>query len=273
MSYSNMKPMSPDSHQFLADWVRKGGVLIYCGLDDDPYQTVMEWWNTKGKNYKAPSEHLFELLKIKAPASGDQRLTVGKGAVYIIRQHPKAFVMEAKGATRFMELVKQAYETDAKAGKLLYKNSFFLKRGPYDIISVMDESVSNEPLIVGEPVIDLFDPQLPVLTTKTISPGEQALLFNLGRVKNKKQPQVLAAASRVYEESVKSNEYSFVSKSPVNTTNSMRILLPKAPTETTLTDDKGAKLSDVKTSWDAASHTYFLSFENSPEGTRVVLKW
>ncbi|HMF72377.1 MAG TPA: hypothetical protein VK616_12950, partial [Flavitalea sp.] len=133
--------------------------------------------------------------------------------------------------------------------------------------------ISKEPFTVNEPVIDLFDPQLPVLTKKTVAPGEQALLYNLGRVRNKKQPQVLASASRVYEESVKLNEYSFLSKSPVNTTNSMRILLPKAPTETVLTDAQGEKLTDVKTSWDAASSTYHLSFENSPEGTRVYLKW
>lgn len=273
MSYSNMKPLSPESHQYLADWVKKGGVLVYCGRDDDPYQTVMEWWNTKGKNYKAPSEHLFELLKIKAPATGDQRVAVGKGSVYIIRQHPKEFVMESKGDTRFVELIKQAYEKDAKAGKLAFKNSFFLKRGPYDIVAVMDESLGKESYTVNEPVIDLFDPQLPVLKSKTIEPGEQALLYNLGRVKNKKQPQVLASASRVYEESVKPNEYSFISKSPVNTTNSMRVLLPKAPVETVLTNTKGEKLTGVKTSWDAASFTYYLSFENDPEGTKVYLKW
>ena len=252
--------------------MKKGGVLVYCGRDDDPYQTVMEWWNTKGNNYKAPSAHLFELLKISPPTSGDQRIAVGKGAVYVIRQHPKEFVLETKGAGRFVELIKQAYEKDAKAGKLNFKNNFYLKRGPYDIVSVMDESISDQPYIVNEPVIDLFDPQLPVLAKKTVAPGEQSLLYNLGRVRNKKQPQVLAAASRVYQESGKCNSYSFVSKSPVNTTNSMRILLPKAPVETELTDSKGERLKDVKTSWDAGSGTYYLSFENSPEGTTVNLK-
>jgi hypothetical protein len=273
VSYSNMKPLSAEVHQHLADWVKKGGVLFYCGRDDDPYQTVMEWWNTKENKFAAPSAHLFQLLKIQPPASGDQKFTVGKGTVYVIRQHPKEFVMEAKGGARFVELVKQAYEKDAKAGKLIFKNSFFLKRGPYDIVSVMDESVSNEPFTVNGPVIDLFDPQLPVLAKKIIAPGEQSLLYNLSRVKNKKQPQVLASASRIYEENIRSNEYSFLSKSPAKTTNSMRVLLPKAPAETVLTDANGQNLSDVKTSWDAGSSTYHISFENSPDGTRVTLKW
>jgi hypothetical protein len=273
VSYSNMKPLAADVHQHITDWVNKGGVLIYCGRDDDPYQTVMEWWNTKGNQFAAPSAHLFQLLKITPPSTGDKKFKVGKGAVYVIRQHPKEFVMESKGSAHFVALVKQAYETDAKAGKLQFKNSFYLQRGPYDIISVMDESISNEPYVVNGPVIDLFDSQLPVLAKKIVAPGQQTLLYNISRVKNKKQPQVLASASRIYEEVVKANEYSFLSKSPVNTTNSVRVLLPKAPKETTLTDSKGQRLNNVKSSWDATSGTYYLSFENSPDGTRVVLKW
>src|SRR3984957_19118692 len=48
MGNSNMKPDSASVHALLADWVRNGGVLVYCGKDDDPYQPVMEWWDTKG---------------------------------------------------------------------------------------------------------------------------------------------------------------------------------------------------------------------------------
>lgn len=273
VSYSNMKPVSAQVHQYLADWVKKGGVLIYCGKDDDPYQSVMEWWNTKGNHFKAPSDHLFQLLKIKAPSSGDQKFGAGKGAVYVIRQNPKEFVMEANEGSHFVDLVKQAYENDAKAGKLIFKNSLNVQRGPYDIVSVMDESISDEPYVVNGPVIDLFDPQLPVLAKKTIPTGQQALLYNVSRVQNKNQPQVLASASRIYQENVKAGEYSFVSKSPANTTNSIRILLPKAPKETTLTDNRGKKLTNVKSSWDAASQTLYLSFENSPEGTNVKISW
>lgn len=40
-------------------WVKTGGVLIYYGKDEDPYQTVSEWWNTKGNSYKAPSKAYF----------------------------------------------------------------------------------------------------------------------------------------------------------------------------------------------------------------------
>lgn len=272
VSYSNMKPTSPEVHTALASWVKQGGVLVYAAKDDDPYQSVMEWWDTKSNSYKAPSEHLFKLLGI-TPTAGKEKYTVGKGAVYILRNNPKEFVMESDNDTQYVDAVKQAYEADAKAGKLIFKNSLYLARGMYDVVSVMDENPSTEPYTIKGPVIDLFDPELPVLAEKVVKPGEQSLLVNVNRVPNKTKPQVLAAAARAYDEKVIGKTYSFIVKSPVKTLNSMRVLLPGKPKVTKVTNAKGQELSDVKTSWDASSKTVYLGFANSPDGIKVTLSW
>lgn len=275
MSYSNMKPMSPKVHEYLSDWVKRGGVLIYCGRDDDPYQSVMEWWNTKGNHFKAPSDQLFKLLHIH-PKFKDyhiQKFSAGKGTVYVIRQDPKEFVMQKDGDTSYINIVKQAFQHDAKAGEIIWKNNFILHRGPYDIIAVMNEGVSNQPVIVKGPVIDLFDPTLPVLKVKTVTPGHEAFLFDLSRVQNNNKPQVLASASRIYEEKRTKNSYSFVCKSPLNTDNSMRILLPGIPQSVSLTKSDGTHIPVITKSWDAESHTYYLSFNNNPNGITVEIKW
>ena len=114
-------------------------------------------------------------------------------------------------------------------------------------------------------LIDLFDPQLPVLKEKIVNSGEQAFLYNIDRVKDKKRPQVLASASRVYDENITKKSFSFVAKSPINTTNVARILLPKKPQKITISDNEGNILTDTENSWDDGSKTCFLSFENSPE--------
>jgi hypothetical protein len=272
MSYSNMKPVSAAIHTSLANWVKQGGILIYCGRDDDPYQSVMEWWNTKGNKFTAPSQHLFKLLNIN-PTGDDQKFKVGKGAVYVMRQNPKEYVLEAGKDDNYISTVKQAYEKDAKAGELSFKNSLYLERGPYDVVSVLDENADSKPYTIKGPVIDLFDPQLPVLAEKVVNPGEQSLLYVVGRVTNKKQPQVLASASRIYNENIQGNSYAFVAKSPAKTLNSVRVLLPAQPKETKVTDSTGQNISDVKTAWDASSNTLFLGFANSPDGVKVDLKW
>ena len=272
MSYANMKPVSEQVHEQLAAWVRKGGELIYIGKDDDPYQSVMEWWNTKGNSYTAPSQQLFKLLGIDQQ-SGTKKYKVGLGHVYVMRENPKDFVMQANNDSNYLNTVKQAYETDAKAGKLVLKNSLYLERGPYDVIAVLNENPDTKPYVVKGPVIDLFDPQLPVLAEKVVNPGEQSYLFDVKRVANKLKPQVLASASRVTSEQVSANKYNFVAKSPVNTQNAMRILLPAPAKKVVVTDANGQVIADVQSSWDASSKTLFLGYANSPDGIHVSIGW
>lgn len=259
MSYSNMKPMSADVHKYLAEWVKKGGTLVYCSKDDDPYQSVMEWWNTKGMQYKTAAAHLFNQLGI---SSSTGKYNVGKGKVFIIKEDPKNFVLKANGAEEYVATVKEAF-----SGQLEVKNNLYLERGPYDIVAVMDEVADKTPYVIKGPVVDLFDPKLPVLNEKVVEPGSQAFLYNINRIKDKTKPKVLAAAARVYDEKVSANGFGFTAKSPVNTINAMRVLLPAKPKEV-LTSDK-----DFTQSWDEASHTLYLGFDNSPDGVKVNIKW
>jgi hypothetical protein len=267
-----MKPLNPEAHGYIANWVKNGGVLIYCSRDSDPFQTVEEWWNTGSKHYLAPSEHLFEQLGIDRAAK-EGEYSCGKGTVCVLRQDPKEYVLQADNDKGFVATVKQLYEQKAKAGKLAFKNYFYLERGPFDLVSVMDENVNLEPFTVKGCLIDLFDPKLPVLNEKKVLPGEQAYLYNVGRVPDPKRPQVLAGAARVYNEVSGKKNYSFTAKSPLNTTNAMRVLLPAAPKKTTITDAKGQVLNDNQSVWDATSKTCFLSFENNPDGINVEFTW
>lgn len=263
MSYSNMKPLDAEFHKHIAQWVADGGQLIYSGRDDDPYQSVLEWWNQNGNEYKAPSEHLFELMGMPRNAA-EGTYEYGKGKVYVLRHDPKEYVLEKGGDAKLMETVREAY------GKLDIKNSFYLERGCYTLAAVVDESEAGDsPLTLKGKFIDLFDPELPVLREKTVKPGEQAFLFDISRVKDKKQPQVLAAASRQYDEQRTANSYSFVAKSPAQTSNVMRILLPKKA--------KSVKVEGTKDcTWDWNSNdlnTLLLKFENNPDGVKVDITW
>ena len=261
MTYSNMKPLDPKAHQDLADWVKQGGTIVYSGRDNDPFQNVLEWWNQNGNTYTAPSQHLFQLMGMPEKAE-EGVYSYGKGKVYVVRQDPKEFVMQADGDQAILKVIEQAY------GKLDYKNHFYLERGPYVLASVVDESdISKDPLILKGNYIDLFEPNLPVLNQKVVNPDEQAFLFNIDAVKNKKKPQVLASASRQYDEQTGKRSYSFIAKSPSETNNVMRILLPKQP--------KNVKVSaqTFTSEWDKATHTLLLQFENNPEGVQVNIEW
>lgn len=268
MSYANMKPLEPIAHTQIADWVKKGGVLIFSGRDNDPFQTVREWWNTNGNNYATPSGHLFEQMGLsRTPEEGEYNY--GKGTIYIVRTDPKEYILYAGGDKKFLDIVSSMYEQKAKAGKLEFKNNFYLQRGVYDLVAVLDESIGSDPYTIKGCLIDLFDPKLPIYESKHINPGEQALMLNVDRVKNKKKAQVLASASRTYDEERGKNFYSYVAKSPAETFNVSRVLLPKIPKSVKI--DGNELLSS--NNWDAKSKTYLVEFENSPDGVSVRFEW
>lgn len=273
MSYANMKPMSEEVHIALTKWVNRGGVLMYYGRDKDPFQNVKEWWNTDGKSYTTASQDLFAKLRIIYNADKEQ-YKVGRGTVFIIREDPKEIAMNKAGDTSYFKTVKYGYEGAAKAGSLMTKNNLLIQRGPYIIASVLDESVSKTPLVIHKNVIDLFDPELPILHKKIIQPGNQAFLYDLENIQHG-QPQVLAAASRVYRAEInnKTHSYSFITKSPSNTIDVMRIVLPSEPTEVSTSLSNGAKITLVENVWDETSHTVLLKFENYSEGVNVNIRW
>lgn len=273
MTYSNMKPLDPAAHEHLAQWVRNGGVLVYCGRDNDPYQRVEEWWNTRGRHYEAPSDHLFESLGIRP--SGDRAdYKVGRGHVYVLRQDPKEFVMQTEGDVDFLSVVKRAYEHSAKAGRLKWKNHFYLERGVYTLLSVMEGEgpVADHDVTLKGEYIDLFDPELPVLHEKTVSPGEQAFLIDLKKVKQRSLPQVVATAARVSDEVRTEDSYRLTVKSPIETTNSMCVLLPAEPRTVKVTNAQGESQA-CRQRWEKGSRILHLSFENHPDGIRVELSW
>ena len=265
MSYSNMKPMKSEFHKYIADWVRRGGVLVYCGEDIDPYQSVLEWWNSDGNSYSAPSEHLFELLGMDKKAS-DGVYACDKGTVYVIRKDPKHFVLEDGGDGTYFSTISQAYHK-ACGEEVEQKNYFIVNRSPYVVAAVLDESVSKEPLTLQGLYIDLFDKDLPVLKEKILQPGEQGYLYDLNAVPDGVCAKVLCGASRIYEESVSGNSYTFVAKSPAETTNVSRILLPVKPSSVTVNG------SEVDTQWDEDSKTLRFTFENDPDGVKVEIRW
>ena len=258
MTYSNMKPMDPEAHKYLADWVKRGGKLLYCGTDTDPFQTVQEWWNTGENHYAAPADHLFEMMGIEAGALAG-RYRYGKGQVYLLRQDPQDFVLTEGGEKVLLAAM------DSLTGPRKFQ-PMRLIRGPYRIVAVLDEE--SRPMRPHEEeghLIDLYDPALPICSRRYVAPGTQALLYDIDKAGE--APQILAAASRAYDEKKGPTSFSYTCKGPAETWNVTRILLPAPPVSILVNGE--TYLAD----WDKWSKTVFLRFPNSPDGVDVKIEW
>ena len=258
LSYEYQKPSSPGLHAVLADWVNRGGVLIYVGAETDAYHAAKDWWNTGSLSYASPGEHLFESLGLgKRPESGKYRF--GKGWVYVDRVRPAYYNRSQENADAYRSLVAEAVA--ATGGQYVERNYFMKRRGPYVLAATLTESISKEPLKLAGRFVNLFDPKLQPLDGVEVAPGERAWLLDLDKV-TAPTPAVLASSCRV--ESLKS-EKSVITLETTATSGVDAISLLKLDAAPTSVAVDGAPLDDWR--WDAVSQTLFFAFPTTGKAT------
>jgi hypothetical protein len=264
LSYEFMKPMTPGLHLVLAQWVMRGGRLVYVGADTDPFHGAKDWWNQGATVYQAPAEHLFESLGLaRDPEQG--KYDVGQGKVYVECCHPAWFTRSAENAQRLRELVGMAVADGGE--RLIERNAIRLRRGPYLIAATFDESVAEAPLLLQGNFVDLLDPQLAVRRDVELAPGEQAWLVDLARVRGD-VPRMLAAAGRIEKWNVANNVVEYTISTPAETPVVARLRLAAAPSEVVV---DGQRVETIE--WDEMSHTVLVRHPGKPEGVPVKVSW
>jgi hypothetical protein len=235
LSYDGQKPLSPEVHAPLVEWVKRGGVLVFCDQDADPYLKVREWWNSDGKHYATPREHLFELLGLDNSVTPGQFNRIGKGGLIWLRERPADFSASRDGAAQIVAVAKLAAE---KAGlKWRETNYLSLRRGPYLIAAGLDDAAEGKPHQLNGRYVNLFDPGLQVQKEISIVPGSHWFLIDLDAARTG-QPHLLAAACKALLHSQTRDQISFtiegVDKSPAI----MLFESPRAPRDVTLDGNK-----------------------------------
>ncbi len=229
LTYQGMKPLTADVHAPLADWVKRGGVLIFCDDDSGTFNSVREWWNSDGKTFSTPREHLFTQLgfdKTKADASWP----FGKGHVIWQRKNPAQLAASAEGAEEVIAVVQQA----AKFAKVNWRetSSLVLRRGHYIIAAGLDETIAGEPKVLRGHFVNLFDPELRVLDSVTIAPGTRYFLRDLDATPG--WPQLLASACKALLTSRENKSLSYAVEGVAQTPAVMLLRAERPPTSITL---------------------------------------
>jgi hypothetical protein len=252
LSYHGMKPLTPDVHRSLAAWVKRGGMLVVCDDDTDPYNAVREWWNSDGLHYRTPRGDLFAQLGLSSEGAAPggraspraqisfgarshedalPSLPIGKGAVIWMRENPANLAANSEGDARLVGAVKQA----AGRAKLKWRetNYLLLRRGPYLLAAGLDESVAGEPKTIRGRLVNLFDPELRVQESVTLAPGSRFFLVDLDATRGR-QPQVLASACKALPAQRTARPFSMTVEGVVNTPAVVLLRVPTAPRSVTL---------------------------------------
>jgi hypothetical protein len=267
LSYEHQKPLKPEYHHALGHWVRAGGALVVVDKEEDPYNAVREWWNQDGRDFKTPLEHLRKTLGLPLDAS-DALHKVGKG-VYLQRKlSPARLSASADGPEIVRSLLKEALRAVGHEEDYREQNYILLRRGPYVIANVFDQSVYDRPLKLAGRFLDLFDPTHTVSDTITLAPGQRRFLMDLDRLE--KRPVVAASASRITGWRAARYRVRFVSKGPVETECITTCLLPGEPTSIHVSRKPALDADFAK---DGAGGILRLRYPNTPDGVNVAISW
>ena len=137
-------------------------------------------------------------------------------------------------------MVKQAA---ARAGlKWRETNYLLLRRGPYVLAAGLDESVAGDPKQLNGRFVNLFDPELRVRSTVTLTPGSRFFLVDLDAMRSRR-PQVIASACKALPTKHGAHVLSFAVEGVVNTPAVLLLRVPKAPRSVTL---DGQPLGDFR---------------------------
>jgi len=267
LSYEFMKPEHPDLHPAIAQWIRDGGALVYVGDDSDPYHRIREWWNQGKRVYRSPREHLFSCMGLD-PDGPEGIARVGGGLVSFLRVRPDRLTESAEMAQKLRDAVKGAMEAlNDPQVRWTPDNAFMIRRGPYVIASVMEESVHDRPLRLSGAYVDLFEPALPVVRDVTIVPGKQAFLYDLEY--KAEDGRVIAASSRIENVSEDARSFAFTAKGPRSVTAAARVRCPRKPSRIVI--DAGEGGEELPFDWDEATKTVLIRYDNRPAGVRISI--
>jgi hypothetical protein len=266
LSYEFMKPEHPGIHQAIGQWVREGGVLVYFGDGSDPFHSVREWWNSGigRRSYDRPEQHLFESLGLgRDPEEGEYR--VGNGAVLFNRINPAVLSRSDIGAQRVRNNVRRSLDIRGEAGDYRESGLLRIRRGPYVIAHMLDETEAGNEAGLRGAFIDLFEADLPIRHSVEPAPGEDILLYDLNWANE--GPAVLVSSSRIRNEQLHENGLSFISESPSEMTVSTRIRVMNVPTRVTA----GSEPAEFR--HDAESGTVLVRYPGMPDGIEVIVNW
>lgn len=248
LSYEFQKPLTPALHYALAAWVSNGGSLLYVGDGSDPYHAIRQWWTGR---YPTPAHHLAEALGARIDAAGVQ--PVGTGRVQFLEAAPADFTSSPEAAAELCDHLREL--TVAAGNRWQTRPWLWVRRGPYLIGAVLSEADDNV-TITGR-YLDLLDPELPVVTSRELDPGDVVWLRDLER----DDELVLASAGRIRDLERTAGRVNFRCEAPreVGVITALRAAEPPRQVD-------GAE-------WEHEAGVLRLRHPGSPAGTPVIVSW
>ena len=277
LSYDFMKPPTEQVHEGLAEWVRRGGVLLYVGNETPgDFDSVDGWWNRDPHSFAKPVDHLAHILGIRVPLKQSIEY-VGKGAYCSFPASAASAARLPDNAARYTDAVRLAYSTGRERdGGWQESPVISVRRGRYLIVACLDEYPGDaKPPRFRGPFVDLLSPGLPVRGVVDPEPGRRYLLYDISQAL---ENEVIAAAGRV-ESGDGSTDEPFIVTTPEGVHGQLVLHTRNCPTNVRLNyidcksgEDPSGRSNPVGWSFDERHRLLRVEYEGSPKGVLISIE-
>lgn len=264
LSYENFKPVTSEINLALAEWVKRGGVLVLLGESNDALdRSDSFWWHQL--DFASPLHHLLDQLGETKP--DEMEWSCGKGHVIRNPVSSKDLAQAEIAEKVYLPLINQAVRYTASGGTLQTPGYFMMRRGPFVIAHAR-----HQPISVKGKFVDIFHPDLPVVDGIHLAPGESGLFRDVSQIWGAEEtPRVLHATHRLMSQQFEKDETRFSIKGPAETPAVARLFLGKRKIlKIAATTAAGREIEvDIKNEGVTAR----LKFKNHPDGVDVTVTY
>ena len=190
--------MTPEVHAALADWVRKGGALVFLGDDSDPYNAVRAWWNdpAKGDGLQVPPRAPLRAARParRTPRPGEHK--VGEGLLIYDTVQPRRPDLSRR-RRRPPPRAWPAGPARRPACPTGRRTTWSSAEAPTSSRRASTSRPPTPPIVLQGRFLDLFDAGLPVVESVDARARAAASSCSTSTAPGRAGPAVLASACKV----------------------------------------------------------------------------
>jgi hypothetical protein len=272
LCYDAWKPEKEEYHDYLAQWIEKGGTLILFD-GKDAFDDIDMFW--KQKEFPNPQTHLLSRLGIdykgmKSNASnavtGYFSRKIGKGGIAVYPLSPESMAQNSRKKDEYLNLIQELMRRHT--GKKWEPGKFFhLKRGNFNICHTFETEQSLKGCY-----IDIFSADLKVVRDVYLKKNTSVLLYDIGAMLGNPHPCILYATYRLMEKTESKEETAFIIRGPRGTEGKVRIFTAgKKPEKIEAHTVKGDAIEPV-ISLDG-DQSLLMGFPYDAEGVKFRIEW
>jgi hypothetical protein len=273
LSYDAWKPQKEEYHQYLAEWIKNGGILILFD-GKDSFDDINMFWKKAG--FVNPQAHLINTLdldynRIEENERVDEieycHKKIHKGHLIVYKFSPESIAVNNDSKQKYLSLIRDCARKYMNE-ELQEPQYLYIERNRFVICHTFDCKFKLDGRF-----IDIFSANLNVLADIALEPNTSVILYSIEKSLKSRKPCILYSTFRLMGKKETKNKTSFFIQGPNDVEGKVRIFTAGKEIETIEAFRNSGEIVNIKYTLDNESKTILISFPYDSNGIGFKINW